>query len=226
MRRIIAVGLLPIAILSGVAMESRSRSLLPQYALSDLQLGVYDTRDGSLLQAFEKIAEDARGQVGISLFQLEKGEHLSIAGNRHFAMQSVFKIPLAMYILDGVDKGKFSLDQKVHIGNADWVEKTWSPMRDQYKSREIDISLREVLAFSVSNSDNIACDVLFRLAGGTQPVNAYVHDLGIKDMMIVATEAQMHAEWNVQYQNWCTPNAMATLFKTVLCGPASIGSGE
>jgi beta-lactamase class A len=201
MKRIIAIGLLSTVIFSGVAMKS------PHIAM----------RSGSdclsLRDTFEKIAADARGQAGISLFQLETIEHISVNGHRHFAMQSVFKFPLALCILDAVDKGRFSLAQKIHIAGADWVQKTWSPMRDQYKSREIDISLLDLLSFTVSSSDNIACDVLFRLIGGTRVVNDYVHGLGIRNMEIAATEAQMHAGWNVQYKNWCTPDAMSALFE-------------
>lgn len=177
-----------------------------------------DMQDEGLLHQFQAIVGDAGGKVGISLLQLEKGAGMSVNGARHFAMQSVFKVPLAMFIPDGVDHGRFSLGQKLPIGKTDWVENTWSPMRDRYEGRATDIALEELLRFSVSRSDNIACDLLFRLAGGTQPVNAYVHALGVKDLVIAATEAQMRSAWDVQYKNWSTPDAMAVLFRMIYEG--------
>ena len=51
-------------------------------------------------------------------------------------------------------------------------------------------------------------------------VNGYIHQLGIKEIAIVATEAEMSVRWEVQYGNWCTPDAMAALLKLLLNGRA------
>lgn len=139
-------------------------------------------------------------------------------GNERFPMQSVFKFPLALKIFSDVDKGQLSLDKKIHIDKADWVAGTWSPMRDHYNSATVDITLREILRYTVSASDNNGCDILFRLAGGPGKVNDYIHRLGIKDIAIAATEAEMAMQWDTQYKNWCTPNAMSALLKLFLDG--------
>lgn len=59
-----------------------------------------------------------------------------------------------MKILRDVDMGQLSLDRKIHIDKRDWVAGTWSPMRDQYNSGTVDITLREILRYTVSASDN------------------------------------------------------------------------
>jgi beta-lactamase class A len=53
--------------------------------------------------------------------------------------------------------------------------------------------------------------MLFRLVGGPQAVEKYIHALGITHMAIVATEAEMHKDGNVQYRNWSSPAAMVQL---------------
>jgi beta-lactamase class A len=60
--------------------------------------------------------------------------------------------------------------------------------------------------------------VLFKLAGGTRIVNDYIHQIGIKDIAIVATETEMAKAWDVQYGNWCTPDAMTALLELFMDG--------
>jgi beta-lactamase class A len=149
--------------------------------------------------------------VGVAVFQPGTAHRFEFNGDGHFPMMSVFKFPLAMYILDQVDKGKISLDQMIHIGWKDWDTLTHSPMRDKYQRQDADISVREMLGFTVSQGDNVGCDLLFRLAGGCAVVNDYIHRIGVADIHIAATEAEMNSTWEKQYDNWCTPVAMLDL---------------
>ncbi len=81
-----------------------------------------------------------------------------------FPMLSVYKFPLALYILNQVDKGKLSLDQPIPIDKKEWARMR-SPMLDKYKKRHISLPLREVLEATVGSSDNVGCDLLFKLVG-------------------------------------------------------------
>lgn len=157
-----------------------------------------------------RIAKDAKGHVGIAMLTLEERDTLTINGDSRFPMQSVFKFPLALAILDKVDNKELSLDQKVHISKDDYRE-TWSPIRKKYPDGEVDLPLKDVLSYTVSESDNIGCDVLFRLLGGTAVLNDYLHKKGIDSIAVVATEKEMSAAWNVQYGNWSSPWAMVNL---------------
>jgi beta-lactamase class A len=78
-------------------------------------------------------------------------------------------------------------------------------LRDKYPDGNVDVSLREILGFTVSESDNNGCDLLFRMMGGPKKVNEYIHSIGIKEVSIVATEEEMGNDWKVQYTNWSTP---------------------
>ena len=160
----------------------------------------------------ENIIDSAKGRVGAAIMGIENGDTLTFNNKDHYPMQSVYKFPLALMVLSKVDAGKLSLDQKIHITKKDLHPNTWSPMLKKYNKNEFDISLRELLRYTVSESDNNGCDILFRLVGGPKKVNQYIHGLGIKEMQIAATEEEMHKEWNIQYTNWSTPEAMAKLF--------------
>ena len=167
----------------------------------------------SLRTEIAKVVGNASGEVGVAIVGPGSFDTLLLHGNDHFPMQSVFKFPLAIAVLHRVDSGILSLDQRIHLKKEDLLSGTWSPLREKYPGGNVDIALRELLAFTVSQSDNNGCDMLFRLLGGTETVNRCIHDLGIADIAIVATEEEMHRGWEVQYRNWCTPFAMAQLLQ-------------
>ena len=164
-----------------------------------------------LNQKLQKIVTTHSAITGIAIRHIESKKLLTVNNVYNYPMQSTFKFPLAMYILDNVDKGKLKLTQKVHINKADLHKNTWSPLRDKYPDGNVDLTITELLDYTVSKSDNNTCDILFRLAGGPKVVDKYIHGLGVKDIAIVATEAQMGAAWKVQYSNWTFPESMTIL---------------
>ncbi|MCE7064353.1 class A beta-lactamase, subclass A2 [Dyadobacter sp. CY326] len=159
----------------------------------------------------ERITKQIDGITGVAVLNLQTKETTVLNPDHKFPMLSTFKFPIAMAVLDQVDKGKVSLNQPYHLTKQDIQLKTYSPLRDKYPDGNVDLTIADLLASMVSLSDNIACDVLFRLMGGIKPVEDYVHGLGVKDIAIVANEEQMGQDWNVQYTNWCKPGAMLQL---------------
>jgi beta-lactamase class A/beta-lactamase class A VEB len=169
-------------------------------------------KEDSLRSKVEQITPKSKGIVGISVIHLETRDTFTLNGNLRLPMQSVFKVPLAIAVLDQVDKGKLSLDQKIHIRKEDLLP-TWSPIKKKYPEGNVDLPLREILAYTVSQSDNNGCDILFRLLGGTANVNRYIHHLGVDSIAIAATEEEMAKAWNVQFTNWATPVAISKLLE-------------
>ena len=157
------------------------------------------------------IASSYQATIGVAVQHIEKGDTLTFNNSMHYPMQSVYKFPLALTVLKRVDEKQLSLDQKIHVTKADLHPNTWSPLRDKYPAGEVDVTIRELLQYTVSTSDNNACDILFNLMGGTQPVHDIIQQWGVSDIAIVATEHEMTKAWDVQYTNWCTPSAMNQL---------------
>jgi beta-lactamase class A len=167
----------------------------------------------SLRFRISTIAKQITGQVGVAIMDLETNDTLLYNVDGIFPMQSVYKFPLALAVLDQVDKGKLSLDQKIKLKKRDVLPNTWSPLAEKYPEGNVDVSLRDLLMYTITHSDNNGCDILFRLIGGPSKVNRYVHMHGVKEMAIVATEEEMHKSWNVQFDNWCKPRAMLQLLE-------------
>lgn len=158
------------------------------------------------------------GKVGIGILGLNFMDSLVYNDSLRFPMQSVYKVPLAIYILDRVDRDILRLDQKIRVVKSRLDHETWSPMLKDFSEDSLDISIRQLLLYSVSKSDNNACDLLFELAGGTKAVNLYFQERGVREMSIAATEAEMHANWDVQYSNWCRPSAMLQVLSGLYAG--------
>lgn len=170
-------------------------------------------QQAKLKSEIESISKQAQGIVGVGVMDLKTKETLLINQDHKFPMQSTFKFPLAIAVLDLVDKGKYKIDEKIHVKKAQLDQETHSPMRDKRPNQDFDITIGELLSYSVSESDNNACDILFELAGGTKKVNDYIHSLGVKDIAIVATEKEMKAGWEVQYTNFARPSAYLQLLQ-------------
>ncbi|NBA88058.1 class A beta-lactamase, subclass A2 [Emticicia sp. CRIBPO] len=165
----------------------------------------------ALRKNIQEILNTSKAKVGVAVLGLEDRYSLTFYPKIHFPMQSTYKFPVALAILDRVDKGKLKLDQKIHVSKSELHPDTWSPMREKYPEGNVDLPLSELLAFMVSQSDNNACDILFAIAGGPKKVDQYVKALGVKQIAIAATEYEMHQGWEVQYTNWCEPWAMMQL---------------
>ena len=151
------------------------------------------------------IANSKHADLGISISGIEDQDTLSFNGDKHYPMQSVFKFHIAIVVLNEVDKGRLFLDQKIHIRKENLIPNTWSPIREEYPEGTT-LTLAEMLKYTVSQSDNIGCDLLLNLLGGTKTVNDYFHEKGYKDFSILATEAEMNQDWPTQFLNWTTPD--------------------
>jgi len=169
-------------------------------------------QSNSLKNRIIEIAKEAKGTVGVSVLNIETKKSISYNGNLHLPMQSVMKFPIAITVLHEIDLGKFKIDQLIYISKND-LPKTYSPLRDKYPNGNVDVSIRELLSYMVSQSDNDACDILLKTLGGTWNVENYIHSLSIKNIAVKASEFQMSQNWNVQFTNWCEPAAMTQLLK-------------
>jgi len=160
--------------------------------------------------ALARIAASVDGTLGAAIVVVETGEHASVNGGGHFPMQSVYKAPIAMAVLQQVDDGRLSLDAPVRVEASDLVPAgLHSPLRDAHPQGGVDVPLREVLRLAVEESDGTASDVLLRVIGGCARVQAFLATLGIDKIRIATTEAEIGRDHSRQYQSWATPDEAA-----------------
>jgi beta-lactamase class A len=160
----------------------------------------------SLRQKIQRIISVKKVVVGVSIVGNNGKDTLSINGERHYPLQSVFKFHIALAVLSQIDKGKLSLDQKIKIEKKDLLPGLYSPLRDKYPNGTT-LAISEILKYTVSASDNVGCDLLLRLLGGPKAVEEYFIKNRFKDISIKFNEEQQQGNWDLQFQNWTTPKA-------------------
>jgi beta-lactamase class A len=166
----------------------------------------------------EDIARVTSGPVGAAATLIEGGDVVALNGAQHFPMQSVYKVPIGMYVLHQADAGILKLDQKVKVQPKDFLTgRQHSPIRDN-NPNGIELSVRDLLRFSVSESDGTACDVLLNLIGGPAQVTKYLRDVGVEDIVVANTEREIGQDEEVQYRNWATPESALALLRALYEG--------
>lgn len=166
-----------------------------------------------LQQRIKEIITGKNALVGIAINGINQNDTLGVNAGQHLPMQSVFKFPLAIVMLTEIDKGNFTLDQKIEITKRDLTPEIWSPIRDKYPDG-VTLTLRELLEYTITLSDNIGCDVMLKLLGGPQQVENYFAKQGFKNISIKINEKTMQSNWDKQYLNWSTPKEMNNILKT------------
>jgi beta-lactamase class A len=171
---------------------------------------------GPLRQQIQAIAADAHGKVSVACSLPGSTLNCDFNPKAHPPMQSVFKLPLALTVLHQVEQGALSLDQQVRFLPSDRIlPHVYSPLQDKYPEGGVDVPLRELLQLDVSESDNIAADILLRVVGGPKVVDRYIAALGISGFNLLDDEAVLHQNESAQYRNWFEPAAAVKLLRRI-----------
>ncbi|MBA5794043.1 class A beta-lactamase, subclass A2 [Flavobacterium sp. xlx-214] len=166
-----------------------------------------------LKQKIQQIIWTKNVEVGVAISGNNNKDTLSIHGNDRFPLQSVFKFHIAIAVLSEIDKGNLSFNQKIKIEKKDLIPNLYSPIRDKYPNGTI-LPLSKIIEYTVSQSDNVGCDLLLKLIGGPKAVEEYFIKNGIKDVSIKINEEVQQANWDLQFENWTTPKAANEVLST------------
>ena len=172
----------------------------------------------TLTERFAEAARASGGRVGVAAQIVEAGEAQELNGNERFPMQSVYKLPIAMAVLDQVDRRTITLNEKITLTARDMAGVGFhSPLRDRYPNGGIDVSVRDLIRAAIVDSDGVASDALFRIAGGGARITAYLRGLGIRDIDVATTEREMFEDRTrmTQYRNFATPRAAVALLRAL-----------
>jgi beta-lactamase class A len=183
-------------------------------------------QESALRDQIIELSKPANGIVGVSVLGLEDRDTVNVHSTAKLVMHSVIKLPIAMAVLHLVDSGLFTLDKTIKVKKKD-LDTLYSPMRDKFPDGG-DFTLRDLLGYMVSQSDNDAADVVLNFLGGTDGVDYYLHTIiKVKGIDINASEADMAKDWGAQYTNWAKPIDVVKLLDKIYNGnilsPASRG---
>jgi beta-lactamase class A len=174
-------------------------------------------------RSIDVLAASIPGRVGAAAMVIETGAVISTHGNERFPMQSVYKLPIAMAVLQRIDAGKLKLGEEIHVKKSDMVPGVHSPIRDMSPGGTT-LSTRELLRSAIVESDGVASDMLL-IWSPPADVTKMLRKAGVDSMVVAASERAMAADVMVQYKNWSTPLGAVQLLhalqvKRVLSAPS------
>ncbi|BDU22262.1 class A beta-lactamase [Dyella sp. GSA-30] len=167
------------------------------FALAVLAWPVFAT--DAMQARLDAIAQRARpATFGIAVLDVQSGKTWQVHADRGYPMMSVFKAPLGAAVLAKVERGELSLAQKITLTRAD-LRHGRSPIADHFQGDSTTMTLRDLLAAAVNESDNTAADALLRLIGGPAKLTAFLRAHGIEGIRSDRGEGDI-------YNDVMTPN--------------------
>jgi beta-lactamase class A len=143
-----------------------------------------------LERAIARLAQLSGGTLGVTAVHIETGRRVSVNGGERFPMASVYKFPIALRLLQRVERGEVSLDDTVKLGETDF-RVGHSPIAEMANNTPVTFTAGRLLELMLGESDNTASDAMLRLAGGPAAVTARLRELGINDINVSRPEGQL-----------------------------------
>ena len=108
---------------------------------------------------------------------LQTGEEIAVDADRQMETMSTIKIPLMIEVFEQIKAGKFKLTDKYTFVETDSQPGTGTIQRLDYGAT---MDVKDLITMMIIVSDNTATEVLYRMVGGPDAVNARMQALGLK----------------------------------------------
>lgn len=172
-----------------------------------------------LEREIKRLAAGTDAGIGVSV-RYGGREICAVGGQREYPLMSVFKLHQAMAVLDSLERAGASADEPVYVAGGTLTPGTYSPLRDRYGAGGFEISLRRLMTYTLTLSDNHACDLLLHHFGGPAAVERYVRTRGCSSTRIGASEDDMHRSAEAVWANRARPADVTRLLESLLAGTA------
>jgi len=157
----------------------RNGSVLAALILSTTMLAGQTPAPGQRLQtAIETITRSVNAAWGVFIKSIETGEEVVINADRQMETMSTIKIPLMIEVFEQIKAGKFKLADKYTFVPADSQPGTGTIQRLDPGAV---MTVKDLITLMIIVSDNTATEVLFRMVGGPDAVNARMEAIGLKN---------------------------------------------
>ena len=157
------------------------------------------------------IAEKYPGEIGIAILT-DDGDTITINNAGKYPLMSVFKLHQAISLCHLFEQKNISLDSVVNIKREQLNPDTWSPMLKDYSQNDINISVRDLLRYTLMQSDNNASNYMFENIESVNDADNFIATIIPRESFkLDVTEAQMWANHALCYENYSSPLGAALL---------------
>ena len=178
-----------------------------------------DTRKAAVTELernIKEVADSTDGLVGVAVITADH-DTVTVNNDSHYPLMSVFKLHQALAVCHALEEMHRSVDTILTIDTHKLNHNTWSPMLKSLPEGKCDISVRELLRYTLQQSDNNASNIMFDRIVPVRSTDSFIRNsTGIEDFNLSYTEANMQENNNLSLQNWSTPSACAELICKVV----------
>lgn len=174
---------------------------------------------GNVLEAaLIRYVRSCPAEIGVAVLTDTK-DTICVNNEVPYQMNSVMKLYQAMAVASVLQSHGVSPDSLLFIKREELHPQTYSPMREAYPSGDFQLSIAGLLQYSLQQSDNNACDILFRRVAGPETTEQYIRGLGIKNFAIRVNEEDMYENQEAVSKNWNHPLSAALLIDKLFTQP-------
>ena len=164
-----------------------------------------------LTDSISQIVSACPGEIGVAVI-INNTDTVSVNNKSIYPMMSVFKVHQALALCNDFDKKGLSLDTLVKINREKLDPKTWSPMMKDYSAPVISLTVRDLLRYTLSQSDNNASNLMFKDMVNVAQTDSFIATLIPRSSFQIAyTEEEMSADPDKAYSNYTSPLGAAML---------------
>jgi beta-lactamase class A len=131
-----------------------------------------------LQSSVETITRSVNATWGVYVKSLDTSEEVAINADRQMETMSTIKIPLMIEVFEQIKAGKFKLTDKYTFAQADSQPGTGTIQRLDPGAV---MTVKDLITMMIIVSDNTATEVLYRMVGGPDAVNARMDAMGLKN---------------------------------------------
>ena len=131
-----------------------------------------------LQSAVVRTTRSVNATWGVFVKSLDSSEEIAVDADRQMETMSTIKIPLMVEALEQIKAGKFKLTDKYTFAEADSQPGTGTIQRLDPGAV---MTVKDLITMMIIVSDNTATEVLYRMVGGPEAVNARMDTLGLRN---------------------------------------------
>lgn len=204
-KSIFALLIMALSVASCTISESRQVSA-GNLNYTDYQAGLYSLQD-----SIDSIAESYPGDIGIVLIT-DRGDTLAVNDTDKYPLMSVFKLHQAISLCHALEQRGASTDSVVTIESDELNPSTWSPMLKEHNEPTIHLSIKDLMRYTLTMSDNNASNYMFQHMQSVAEADSFIATIIPRECFrMVVTEADMWADHNRSRDNHSSPSGAAIL---------------
>ncbi len=178
----------------------------------------------SLAALCAALEADVGGRLGVAILDTATGALQGHRLDERFPLCSTFKWLAAAAVLRRVDQGLEQLDRRIRFGTEALVPH--APVTSLHAGRPEGLSVAELCAAAVLESDNPAANLLLTSFGGPAALTAFARSVGDESTRLDRMEPEMNESLPGDPRDTTTPRGMAAALQRVVLGDALSAAGR